>query len=104
MLGLGADADKSTLNEAGILPRAHVPHIVATSWEDEIVQGATTAFEPSEQSFTGRLDDLELHGSVCLLLNHDRPIQNAAIGNDFHTARHTLAAQTRRPLVPTICR
>jgi hypothetical protein len=36
--------------------------------------------------FTGRFNDLELHGSFRLLLNHDRAIPNAATGNDVADA------------------
>ena len=86
ILGLEADADDPLANEAGILPRAHVPHIVVTAWEDEIVQCAATALEPSEQGLAGRLDKLELHGSFRLLLHHDRAIPNATAGNDVANA------------------
>lgn len=66
--------------------KLRVPHVVVTACEDGIVQCAATAFELSVQGFIGSLEDLELHGSFRLLLNHDRVIPNAATGNDVADA------------------
>jgi hypothetical protein len=43
---LKADTEDPLANKAGILPRAHVIHIIVATWENEVIQSAATTLKP----------------------------------------------------------
>lgn len=90
-----ADARDQLANEAGVLPRAYVAHVVVSAREDEIVQRTAAALKPSEQRLTGRVNQLELHGPLGLLLDHDGAIPDPTTGNGVTDANpdHVAAAK-----------
>ena len=70
------------VDQLGILAGAEVTHIVHPAREDEIVQRATTAVEPGQQCFARFGHQLELNGSMGLLLDYRRPVSNGTAGDD----------------------
>jgi hypothetical protein len=95
LLGLKADVGDPLANEASILPRAHMPHVVVSAWKEEIVQRAAAALDPRKQGLAGRLDQLELYGPLCLLLHYDGAVPNATAGDNVADAHfhHVTSAQ-----------
>jgi hypothetical protein len=70
-----------------------MPHVVIPARKDEVVERAAAAFQPGEQGFAGRLDQLELHGLLCLLLHYDSAIPDPTAGHNVaDTNLHHIAA------------
>ena len=89
------DTDYPLVHKAGVLPSAHVGHVVVPARENEVVQGAAPALEPRAHCPSGRVYQLELDRSSGFLLNDDGAITNAPAGNyipDSDTD-HVTAAQ-----------
>ena len=81
ILGLKADPGHPLPDQSGVLPSAHVSHVVVPAWENEVVEGATTALKPSEQRLSGRFDQLELDGPFGFLLHDNSAIPYATAGD-----------------------
>ncbi len=86
-LSLEANAGDLLVNEAGILPRAHVLHIIVAAGKDEVVQSAAATLKPRSQRLAGRFDDFELHAAFDLLLHYNRAIPDPA-ADDYVAAAH----------------
>jgi len=83
------------VDEAGIRPRAHVPGMVVSAWEDKIVERSASAFQSCAHRFPGRLYQFELHRLFRLRLHDDSSVPNAPSGHDVANAYldHVAAAQ-----------
>lgn len=79
---LQADTRDPFAHETGVLPRAHVPHIVVPGREDVIIERATAAFKPGEQGSAGWLNQFELDRTLGFLLHHEGTISYAAARNN----------------------
>src|ERR1700678_3093234 len=77
---LPAQSDRSDpfVDEPGILPGADMIGMINPAREGVVVESATSTFEPSEQTATGRLEELELNGATGFLLNYDSLRANPA--------------------------
>ena len=75
------DSDHPLVHKAGILPGAHVSHVVVSAREDEVVQRPAASLQPSPHRLSCRVHQLELNWSFGLLLNHYGAITDASAGN-----------------------
>lgn len=58
------------IHQSRVLSGAEVTSAVNSAWEGVVVDTATTAFEPREQTCPRVCGDLELDGPTSLLLDH----------------------------------
>lgn len=72
-----ADAGDPFINQPGILSGAQMIGPVKAAWKGEFIKAAATPFKPSEDRRAGRLEDLELHRPLGLLLNDHRSMSDA---------------------------
>jgi hypothetical protein len=66
------------VNETSILTGADVIAMIDPARKDEVVERASSAFEPSENAAAGRFQEFELNGPTGLLLNNNRSSANPA--------------------------
>jgi len=66
------------VNEASILPGADVIGMINPTGKDEVIERASSAFDPSEDAAAGVFKKFELNGPAGLLLNNDRSRANPA--------------------------
>lgn len=71
-LGTQTNRGHSLINEAGVLPRAHVICVVDPAWESIVLDCAAAPFESDQQTCSHVAGDLELNRTTGLLLNDDR--------------------------------
>lgn len=92
LLRLEADADHPLVHQAGVLARAHVRHVVVSARENVVVERAAAALQPSSHRFPGSLHQLELDGSLRLLLHDYCASAHAPTRNDIANADLDLVA------------
>jgi hypothetical protein len=85
-LRLKANAGDPLPDETGILPCDYMAHIVVSRWKNEVIEGAASPLEPSEQRLTGGLYELELHWPLGLLLYDHGTISDTAASGDVADA------------------
>lgn len=83
------------VNEASILPRAHVGHVIVSAREDEVVQRSTASLRPCLHRLSCRIHQLELDRTLGLLLDHNGAVTDASAGNYIANPNldHITAAQ-----------
>ena len=57
-------------------------HVVVSAREDVIVESTASPLKPGEQGLPSWFDDLKLHRSLRLLLDHDRTVADVTAGDD----------------------
>jgi hypothetical protein len=67
-----ADGGDPLVDQAGVLPRAHVVRSINAAREHVFVYRATSSFEPGEEAGAHIAGEFKLHGSSRLLLNDHR--------------------------------
>jgi len=79
---VGGNRSHPFVNQAGVLPRAHVVGVIDPARERIIYDRAATPFEPTDKAGSHIARDLELDGTTGLLLN------DACSGPDFRSGDH----------------
>ena len=63
-----SDPSYPFVNEPGILPSADMIGMINPAREGVVIERASSTFEPSQETATGRLEEFELNGATGFLL------------------------------------
>jgi hypothetical protein len=77
------NSDDPLVYETSVLSCADMDSVVNPARKDEVVERASPAFEPSEDTVADGLREFELNGSPSFLLNDDCPRPNSAAADDL---------------------
>lgn len=78
-----SDSRDPLVNKASILACADVIGVIDSAWKDKVVERASAAIEPSEDTAAGGLEEFELDGPTGFLLSNDCPRANPAATDKF---------------------
>lgn len=95
LLRLQTNSDDPFVNEASILARAHVRHVIVPAWEDIIVERSASPFQPRPHCLPSRLEQIELNLALSLLLYNYGSVANPPARDNIADAHfdHTAPAQ-----------